>query len=132
MITQDQVTEALRRVVDPCSIATGAPIDLVDMGLLRGIVIDQTHVEIQLRLTSPLCWQATNITSAIEDAVMAIDGVEQVTCDTRSAAWEWTPDMMAPSAQARLRRLRPMPEPQLAERSAGRPKAGPGTSPTTG
>ena len=132
MISQDQVTEALRSVVDPCSIATGAPIDLVDMGIVRGIEIDQTHVEIQLRLTSPVCWQATNITSAIEDAVMAIDGVEQVTCDTRSGAWEWTPDMMAPSAQARLRRLRPMPETQLAEPSAGRPKAGQGTSPTTG
>ena len=121
MISEDQVTEALRSVVDPCSIATGVPIDLVDMGIVRGIKIDETHVEIQLRFTSPVCLQAMNITSAIEDAVMAIDGVGQVTCDTRSGAWEWTPAMMAPSAQARLRRLRPMPETQLAQRPAGRP-----------
>lgn len=123
MVSQDQVTEALRSVVDPCSIATGVPINLVDMGIVRGIKIDGTHVEIQLRFTSPVCLQAMNITSAIEDAVMAIDGVGQVTCDTRSGAWEWKPEMMAPSAQARLRRLRPMPETQLAGRPAGRPTA---------
>lgn len=110
MVSQEQVTEALRSVVDPCSIATGAPIDLVDMGLVRAIEIDQGHVEIQLRFTSPVCWQATNMTSAIEVAVSAIDGVERVTIDTRSGAWEWKPEMMAASAQARLRRLRPMPE----------------------
>ena len=123
MISQDQVTEALRSVVDPCSIATGVPINLVDMGIVRGIRIDGTHVEIQLRFTSPVCLQAMNITCAIENAVMAIDGVGQVTCDTRSGAWEWKPSMMAPSAQARLRRLRPMPETQLAERPTGLPTA---------
>ena len=123
MISQDQVTEALRSVVDPCSIATGAPINLVDMGMVRGIKIDGAHVEVQLRFTSPVCWQAANIITAIEDNLMAIDGVEQVTCDTRSGAWEWKPEMMAPSAQARLRRLRPMPETRLAGRPTGRPTA---------
>ena len=134
MISQDQITEALRSVVDPCSIATGVPIDLIDMGIVRGIKIDGTHVEIQLRFTSPVCLQAMNITSAIEDAVMAIDGVEQVACDTRSGAWEWKPEMMAPSAQARLRRLRPMPQARPAERTASRPTAqiGDQTAPTAG
>jgi len=134
MISQDQITEALRSVVDPCSIATGVPIDLVDMGIVRGIKIDGSHVEIQLRFTSPVCLQAMNITSAIEDAVMAIEGVEQVTCDTRSGAWEWKPEMMAPSAQARLRRLRPMPQAGPAERTAGRPTAqiGDQVAPTAG
>jgi metal-sulfur cluster biosynthetic enzyme len=126
MVSQDQVTEALKNVVDPCSIATGVPINLVDMGIVRGISIDKAHVEVQLRFTSPVCLQAMNITSAIEDAVMAIDGVEQVTCDTRSGAWEWKPEMMAPSAQARLRRLRPMPEVRVAGKSADRPNAGVG------
>jgi metal-sulfur cluster biosynthetic enzyme len=123
MISQDQVTEALRGVVDPCSIATGAPINLVDMGMVRGIAIDGPHVDVQLRFTSPVCWQATNILTAIEDVLMAIDGVERVTCDTRSGAWEWKPEMMAPSAQARLRRLRPMPETRLAGMPASRATA---------
>jgi metal-sulfur cluster biosynthetic enzyme len=109
MVSREQVTEALRKVVDPCSIATGVPIDLVDMGILRDILIDGSHVEVQLRFTSPVCWQASNIITAIEENLMAIDGVDRVTCDTRSGAWEWKPEMMAASAQARLRRLRPMP-----------------------
>jgi metal-sulfur cluster biosynthetic enzyme len=109
MVSREQVTAALRKVVDPCSIATGVPIDLVDMGMLRDIRIDGSHVEVQLRFTSPVCWQASNIVTAIEENLMAIDGVERVTCETRSGAWEWKPEMMAASAQARLRRLRPMP-----------------------
>jgi metal-sulfur cluster biosynthetic enzyme len=116
MVSEEQVTEALRQIADPCSIATGAPINLVDMGMLRGIRIDGTHVEVQLRFTSPVCWQAANIITAIEDNLLAIDGIEQVTCDTRSGAWEWKPEMMAASAQARLRRIRPMPESPLAAR----------------
>jgi metal-sulfur cluster biosynthetic enzyme len=119
MISQDQVTEALRTVVDPCSIPTGVPINLVDMGIVKGIKIDAAHVEIQLRFTSPLCFQAMNIITAIEKAVMTIDGVERVTCDTRSGAWEWRPEMMAPSVQARLRRIRPMPESPLIRRPVG-------------
>jgi metal-sulfur cluster biosynthetic enzyme len=125
MISREQVTEALRKVVDPCSIATGAPIDLVDMGMLRGISIDGSHVEIQLRFTSPLCWQASNIIKAIEDNLMRIEGVERVTCDTRSGAWEWKPEMMAASAQARLRRLRPMPQVRMAGLPADHQTAGP-------
>ena len=127
MVSREQVTEALRKVVDPCSIATGAPIDLVDMGLLREIRIDGSHVEIQLRFTSPICWQASNIISAIEENLMAIDGIERVTCDTRSGAWEWKPEMMAASAQARLRRLRPMPEVRMAGSPASHRSADAGT-----
>jgi metal-sulfur cluster biosynthetic enzyme len=114
MVSREQVTEALRKVVDPCSIATGVPIDLVDMGILRDITIDGSHVEVQLRFTSPVCWQASNIITAIESNVMAIEGIDRVTCETRSGAWEWKPEMMAASAQARLRRLRPMPATQPA------------------
>jgi metal-sulfur cluster biosynthetic enzyme len=116
MVSENQVTEALRQIADPCSIATGAPINLVDMGMLRGITIDGTHVDVQLRFTSPVCWQAANIITAIEDNLLAIEGIEQVTCDTRSGAWEWKPEMMAASAQARLRRIRPMPEIPLGAR----------------
>ena len=31
----DPLRDALRRVVDPCSIATGVPVDLLDMGLVK-------------------------------------------------------------------------------------------------
>lgn len=101
------VRKALRRVVDPCSIATGAPIDLVEMGLIERLEIDAGHVRVTLRLTSPICWQATNIVTAVEEFVAEVDGVEQVSCEIDAGA-EWMPSMIDPRAQERLRRLRPL------------------------
>jgi len=103
-----EIHAALDRVVDPCSIATGVPISLVDMGMVKEIGFEDGAVRIALRLTSPLCWQATNILAKIEELVGALPGVSSVACafDTGN---EWLPSMMADVARARLRRIRPLP-----------------------
>lgn len=103
----DAVRGAIRRVVDPCSIATGAPIDLIDMGLLQTVAIERDRVLVTLRLTSPWCWQAANIVEALERTVGEVPGVHRVDVEVDAEA-EWSPEMMASSAQARLRRLRPV------------------------
>jgi metal-sulfur cluster biosynthetic enzyme len=103
------VHAALARVVDPCSIATGVPINLADMGMVKQVGVDKGAVQITLRLTSPLCWQATNILAKVQELVGAIPGVSSVACDF-DAGNEWLPTMMAEAARVRLRRLRPMPE----------------------
>ena len=100
---------ALRTVVDPCSIATGVPINLIEMGLLKNVEISGGEVEVRLRLTSPMCWQAGQIVEAVEEAVGRVAGVERVVCSLDPAPWEWTPDLMSASARARLRRVRPLP-----------------------
>lgn len=101
------VHAALGRVVDPCSIATGAPISLVEMGMVKDVVEDAGTVRITLRLTSPICWQAANIVAKVEEVVRAVPAVSAVECrlDPNS---DWMPDMIAESAQARLRQLRPL------------------------
>jgi metal-sulfur cluster biosynthetic enzyme len=102
------VREALARVVDPCSIATGVPITLPEMGLVKDVVIRGDHVEVTLQLTSPICWQAMNIVAAVERVVGEVEGVGSVACTVDPEA-QWMPTMIAPAAQARLRRLRPLP-----------------------
>lgn len=98
----------LDHVVDPCSIATGLPISLNDMGMVKEVRLSESGVaHVQLRLTSPICWQAANIIARVEEAVACVPGVICVTCTIDSAA-EWMPDMMAASARDGLRRLRPM------------------------
>jgi metal-sulfur cluster biosynthetic enzyme len=99
---------ALGGIVDPCSIATGVPISLVDMGMVKEVVDDRGAVCVTLRLTSPICWQAANIVAMVEEKVGAIPDVASVQCRF-DAASEWMPDMMSRDAQARLRRLRPLP-----------------------
>jgi metal-sulfur cluster biosynthetic enzyme len=107
-VSRAAVDEALARVVDPCSIATGVPISLADMGLIREVEIDGDRVAVTLCLTSPVCLQAGMIVEAVECRVAEVAGVATVVCRV-DAAVEWLPTMMAPSATAALRRLRPVP-----------------------
>lgn len=106
-VLQSDVKLALERVVDPCSIATGVPITIPDMGLVKAINIDGGRVAIMLGLTSPVCFQVQNIIVAVERVVGEIPGVTDVDCQIDPAS-DWMPDMMAESARAALRRVRPL------------------------
>jgi metal-sulfur cluster biosynthetic enzyme len=100
------IHKALSEVVDPCSIATGVPINLADMGLVQEVVDDAGAVRVTLRLTSPICWQAGNIIEKVEERVAAVSGVKSVACIVDPYA-EWVPEMINPIARAKLRALRP-------------------------
>ena len=103
------VWQAMEGVVDPCSIATGVPINLIAMGLVKEVRREGGHVYIALRLTSPICWQAANILSLIEEQVLRLDGVACVECEIDPYA-VWSPDMIESTYRSRLRALRPLPE----------------------
>jgi metal-sulfur cluster biosynthetic enzyme len=103
----EAVRQALENVVDPCAIATGVPISLADMGLIKELSRSGGEVTLVLRLTSPICWQAANIMSAVERAVMTVPGVRSVNC-TLDPGVEWMPSMMSAGARERLRRIRPL------------------------
>lgn len=109
MPDQEPIWAALRRVVDPCSIATGVPINLVDMGLVKQVESEEGEVRIELRLTSPICWQAANIIAEVERFVAPLPGVRSVQC-TLDASSDWMPDMIAPHMRERLRQVRPIAE----------------------
>ena len=106
-IRLDPLRAALRRVVDPCSIATGVPIDLLDMGLVKDLRLEGGVARVELLVTSPLCMQIGLITGQIKDVLAGVDGVDsvEVTVDARA---EWWPDMMAAPARERLRARRPL------------------------
>jgi metal-sulfur cluster biosynthetic enzyme len=110
------VVEAVASVVDPCSIATGHPISLVDMGMLLSVDLSGTRAAVTLALTSPVCLQAMNIVDAVESAVLEVDGVEEATCRIEPTA-EWDPAMIDPEATRELRRLRPPPAHRRSDRT---------------
>jgi metal-sulfur cluster biosynthetic enzyme len=88
------ILNALRDVVDPCSIATGMPISLPDMGLIKSLrVLDGTAI-IVLRVTSPLCMQVGNIIAGVEARLSRVAGITTVVCTIDPGA-DWTPEMMA-------------------------------------
>jgi len=111
--TLADVRDALARVVDPCSIATGVPLTLAEMGMVTDIAVDGGRVAVTLVLTSPVCWQSGNIIQAVEASVNRLPWVTAVTCTVDHDAG-WLPDQMDPRARQRLRSVRPVPDPATA------------------
>lgn len=100
MTTADRVREKCREVVDPCSAATGTNLNVVEMGLLKSIDIDEGHVDVQLRLTTPSCHMVPYFAEEIEDRVSSLPDVESVTL-VPDHGFEWTPEMMSEDAKRR-------------------------------
>jgi metal-sulfur cluster biosynthetic enzyme len=88
---------ALGGVVDPCSLALGAPTDIWQMGLVEHLEVDGGRVRVGLVLTDPACVFFRGIRSHVVDALSAVPGVEDVDVEL-VAGVVWTPDRMQPSA----------------------------------
>lgn len=95
---EDRVRSCIRQIHDPCSVATGHPLELEEMGLVREVRSedDGRRVIVDLRLTSPSCvmvgFFVTEIEKLVHDQVDPEIDVE-VNFDT---GFEWTPGMMSP------------------------------------
>ena len=73
MITEEQVRQALRGVMDP---EIGRPIE--DIGMLESIAIDGARVEVHVLLTIEGCPLKDRITNDVTAAVEPLEGVERV------------------------------------------------------
>jgi metal-sulfur cluster biosynthetic enzyme len=107
---ESQVRECLHQVKDPCSVATGYPLHLEEMGLVKAIEVDEegAKVLVDLRLTSPTCvmvgYFVNEIRRLVTEAIPEIEHVE-VTFDH---GFDWTPDMMSEEIRrARAQRFTP-------------------------
>jgi len=98
----DRVRERLREVVDPCSAATGSNLDIVEMGLVKGVTVADGHVDVEMRLTTPVCHMVGYFHEEVEDRVGGLPGVESVSLETDNG-FEWSEEMLSERA-ARKRR----------------------------
>ncbi|WP_344111395.1 metal-sulfur cluster assembly factor [Nocardioides humi] len=90
----------LRTVHDPCSVASGRPINLVDMGMVDRVTIgDDGTVDIYLKLTSPACYLMPYLESESVRAVAEVPGVRSVAVHPDEGL-DWSPRMMAESVRA--------------------------------
>jgi metal-sulfur cluster biosynthetic enzyme len=109
MITEQQVRGALNEIVDPCSVAAGAPAGLADMGLVRRIGVRAGRggalVEVVLGLTEPTCLMGFPFLRSARERLSALPGVERVEVSL-DPGFEWTPAELRPEYAERLERRR--------------------------
>ena len=96
MPTVDDVTDALRDVIDP-----ELGLDFVELGLIYEIEVEGDTVSVTYTLTSPGCPIGPQVSEQIEEFVGELDGVERVQ-PTMTFSPPWTPELMSEDAKFAL------------------------------
>lgn len=104
MTTEDAVMDALGKIIDPCSATTGSNLDIVEMGLIKSVLIEDSHVVIDMRVTSPVCKMVGYFRKEAEKEVGALPGVDSITVET-DAGLEWHSDMMTDEAKTKRQQV---------------------------
>ncbi len=96
ILTEETVRKALRKVKDP-----EAGINIVDLGLVYDVRIDQGKVDVKMTLTSPACPAGPQIMSDADLTIRAMEGVADVRIEL---VWDpyWTPERIDPKVRAYL------------------------------
>ena len=94
--TVDQVKMALRRVKDP-----DLQLNIIDLGLVYDIAVDDRSVKVDMSLTSPACPSGPQLMGDAERAVKNVPGVQEVTVNL---VWSpmWSPERIEPRVRAYL------------------------------
>ncbi|MGZ4173760.1 MAG: metal-sulfur cluster assembly factor [Solirubrobacteraceae bacterium] len=96
MANVDEVTDALRDVIDP-----ELGLDFVELGLIYGVEVDEGNVHVTFSLTSPGCPIGPQVSEQIEEFVSELDGVTDVQ-STMTFSPPWTPERMSEDAKFAL------------------------------
>jgi metal-sulfur cluster biosynthetic enzyme len=96
MPSVDEVEEALANVIDP-----ELGLDFVELGLVYGIEVDGSEVNIEFTLTSPGCPIGPQVSEQMKEFVGELDGVDQVHPHMTFTP-PWTPDRMSEDAKFAL------------------------------
>ena len=75
-VTEAQVLEALRPIVDP-----DFGKNIVELGFVQNVVIDGGHVAFDIELTTPACPVKAEFEKAARERVAQIEGVVSIDMD---------------------------------------------------
>jgi len=95
-ITKDQVLAALRDVIDP-----ELGINVVDLGLIYGVKVEESRISVDMTLTKSDCPMAGLIASEVEQALRT--NFEDADVEV-AFVWDppWTLDRLSPEAKELL------------------------------
>jgi len=92
-ITKEKILEVLSQVYDP-----EIPIDIVNLGLVYDVQIDDSTVNLKMTMTSPGCPSAREIILESQTLVSEIEGVKEANVEI---VWDppWSPEKMSEEAR---------------------------------
>ncbi|MCF7796540.1 MAG: metal-sulfur cluster assembly factor [Lentisphaeria bacterium] len=96
MVTEEIVMDALKKCYDP-----EIPVNVVDLGLVYDVKVDDSRVDIKMTLTATGCPMSSQISADAKAKVLAVDGVESADVEI---VWEprWSPEMITPAGRRAL------------------------------
>ncbi len=97
MTKKNQIIEEIRKIYDP-----ELPVNIYELGLIYDIQIkDEKFVSIKMTLTTPNCPVAESLPKEVKDAVMQVEGIEDVDLQL---VWDppWNKDMMSEAAKLEM------------------------------
>ncbi|MBM3462954.1 MAG: DUF59 domain-containing protein [Armatimonadetes bacterium] len=84
MPTEEQVMDALKQVYDP-----ELPVNIVDLGLVYGVEIQEDKVQVNMTLTTPGCGMGNFIAMDAKGRIEEIEGVKEANVEiTFDPPWE--------------------------------------------
>lgn len=91
-----RILDALREVIDP-----EVGLNVVDLGLVYGLDVEDGRVRVRLTMTTPACPLGEEIALDAQGRVRSLAGVREAAVEL---VWEppWTPERMSPSAKEQL------------------------------
>jgi len=96
MATKDQVYEALHDCYDP-----EIPVNIVDLGLIYDVEINEDKVNVKMTLTAPGCGMGAMIASDAQQKILQIPGVSEAKVDL---VWDppWDASRISDEAKQKL------------------------------
>ncbi len=96
MPDEDTVYTALKQISDP-----EVGVNIVDMGLIYSLELEDNKVGVYMTLTSPACPAGPQILGQIDSTLRELEGVEEVDINV---VWTppWSPDMLSEEAKDEL------------------------------
>ena len=95
-VTEKTVIEVLKDVYDP-----EIPVNVVDLGLIYAIQVNEGDVYVQMTLTAPGCGMGPYIAQQAEWAISELEGVEDVNVEMVFDP-PWSPDLITDDGKKHL------------------------------
>lgn len=95
-VTREQVMQCLAECYDP-----EIPINIVDLGLVYHVAVEDDRAHVKMTLTVPGCPMAGTIVSDVRRKLEALPGMKEVNVEL---VWEpaWDPSRLSPAARQKL------------------------------